>query len=72
MRNFSNKYRKQDALKKKLNALKTTSQKVVHRAAEAEGEFLGNKIANKTVKQNSVIDENSRNVEKIIIPPQKK
>ena len=42
-------------------------KKVVH---EATGEFIGNKIADKIVKQKPVIDENSRNMEEIIIPPE--
>ena len=56
-----------------LNSLKTTSKKVVvHKRAEATGEFIGNKIADKIVKQKPVIDENSRNVKEIIIPSEKK
>ena len=50
------------------------------KAAEATGEVLGNKIAdmvtkskdNKTVKRNPVIDEDSRNVEEIIITRKKR
>ena len=53
---------------------------VVHKAAEVTGKFLGNKIADtvtkssddKIVKQKSVIDEDSRNVEEIITPPEKR
>ena len=55
-----------------LDALKSASKKVVHKPAEATGEFLENKIAEKIVKQKPVIDENSRNVEEIIIPPEKR
>ena len=47
--------------------LKTASKKVVHRA----GEFLGNKFLNTVTKPNDdkiiKTDENSRNVEEIII-----
>ena len=46
---FPNKYRKQ-LLHTGLDALKTPSKKVVHKTAEATGEFLGNKIVNKIVK----------------------
>ena len=60
------------ATKTKINALKTASKKLICKAAEATGEFLGNKIANKIVKQKPVTDENSRNVEEIIIPPEKR
>ena len=49
-----------------LNAQKTTSKKVVHKAAEARGEFIGNKIADKIVKPTHVIDENQIN--EIVIP----
>ena len=66
---FSNKYRKQ-LLDTQLDALKTASKKVFHKAAEATGEFLIIKIADKVLKQKPVIDENSRNVEEIIIPPE--
>ena len=69
-RNLCNNYRKQ-LLNTGLDALRTASKKVVHKAAEITGEFLGNKTANKTVKQKPVIDENSRNVGEIIIPPEK-
>ena len=67
-RNLSNKYGKQlldTATKAGINVLKTASKKVIHKAAETIGEFLGNKIAAKVVKP-------SRNVEKIIIPPEKR
>ena len=63
-----------------LDALKTTPKKLVHKAAEATGEFIGNKIVdtvaksydNKIVKPKLVIDENPRNAEEIIIPPEKR
>ena len=70
-RNLSNKYGKKlldTATKKELDALKTAPKKVVQIAAEATGEFLGNKITDKIVKPNHVNGENSRNVEKIFIP----
>ena len=59
-----------------LDSLKTASKKVVHRT----GELLGNKIADAVTKSNDdkiikpkhVIDENPRNVEEIIIPPEKR
>ena len=55
-----------------LDALKTASKIVVHKAAEATGEFKGNKVTDKIVKQKPVIDENSRDAEKVIIPPEKR
>ena len=54
-----------------LNALKTATKKVVYKTAEAIGEFIENKIANKTVQPKPVPDENLRVVEEIIIPPEK-
>ena len=54
-----------------LKALKTTSFKVVHKAAEKASEFVGSKIADKIVKEKPVIDENSRKDEEVIIQPEK-
>ena len=50
-----------------IDVLKTACKKVVHKAAEATGEFRENKIAEKIVKSKHVNDENSRNVEEIIV-----
>ena len=47
------------------------SKKVIHKAAEATGEILETKITGKIVKTKPVIDENPRNVEEIIILPEK-
>ena len=47
-------------------------KKVDHEAAEATGEFIGNKIADKTLKPKPVLDENSRNVKEMIILPEQK
>ena len=55
-----------------LHALKTASKNVVHKAAETTGQFIGNKIANKIVKPKHAIDENPKNVEEIIILPEKR
>ena len=54
--NFSIKYRKQ-LLDTRLDPLKTASKNVVHKAAGATGEFIGNKIGDRIVKQKPVIDE---------------
>ena len=53
------------------DALKTAYKKVVHKAAKATGQCIGNEIADKIVKPKHVIDENPRNFEEIIIPPEK-
>ena len=50
MRNLSNKYQRQllnAATKTGPDPLKTASKKVAHKAAEATGEFIGNKTAKK-------------------------
>ena len=59
------------ATKTGLNALKTATKKVVYKAAKATGKFIENIIANKTVKPKPKPDENLRDVEEIIIPPEK-
>ena len=51
---------------------KNCYQKVYHKAAEATAEFIGNKIADKIVKLKPVSDMNSRNVEEILIPQEKR
>ena len=60
------------ATKTGLDAQKTASKKVVHKAIESTGEFKGNKIANKIVKPKPVHDAKLRNVEEIVIPPEKR
>ena len=75
MRNLSNKYGKQlldIAVKTELDALNNASKKVVQKAAETTGHFIGNKIAEKTVKQKPIPDENLTDVDKIIIAPQQR
>ena len=57
--------------KTKLDALKTVLEKVVDKADEARSEFVGNKIADKIVKPKPVPNNNLRNIEEIIIPPEK-
>ena len=68
---FARKYKKQ-LLGTGLDAAKSASRIEVHKA----GEFLGNKIANTATKSNDnkivELDENSRNVEEIIIPLEKR
>ena len=73
-RNLSNKCGKQlldTATKTELDTLKITSKKEVHKAAEAAGKFIGNKIAEKILKTKTLPAENSRNLEEIIIPAEK-
>ena len=74
-RYLSNKYGKQllnITAETRLDALKTASEKVVNKAAEATGEFIGKKIMHKIVKPKPLSDENVRDIEQIIIPPEKR
>ena len=67
---LSKKYGKQllDTIAKiGLDTLKTASKKVVHKAAEATEEFIGNKVPEKIIKPKSLSYQNSRNAEEIII-----
>ena len=64
-KNFRIKYKKQ-LLDTGLDALETASKKAIHKAAE------GSKIADKIVKPKHVTDENSRNVEEIVVPTEKR
>ena len=65
--NMENNYWLDTTTKTGLDALNSASKKVVHKAAEAAGKYIGKNIAAKIVKA----DENLRNVEEIIIPPEK-
>ena len=69
--NFSNKYKKQ-LLDTGLDALKSTSKQVVHKAAERIVAFIPKNTAGKTVKSKHATEKNSRNVEEKIIAPEKK
>ena len=60
------------ATKTELNALKTAIKKLTHKAAEATGEFIENKAADRIVKPKRLPTENLRNVEKVIIPSEKR
>ena len=59
------------ATKTELDPLKSGYKIVVREAAEATGNFIGSKIADKIVKPKTLPAENSRNVEEIVIPPKK-
>ena len=67
-RNLSNQYRKHllDT------AIKTDFKILFHKTAEATGEVFGNKIADEIVKPKPVSDDNSRNVEEIVIKQEKR
>ena len=57
-------------MQKKLRDIvsETATKKVAHKTSKASGEFIGNKIADKTVKLIPVPDANSINLEEIVIP----
>ena len=42
---------------------KNCDQKIVHKAPETEGEFIGNKITDQVLKPKPMPHENARNVE---------
>ena len=74
-RNLSSKYGKKlldTATKTGLDAAKIASKKVAHKTAEAIGEFVRNKIAERIEKPKTVCDENARNVKEIVIPPEER
>ena len=60
------------ATKTGLDVAKTASKKIVHKTAEPTGELIGNKIAEKIVKQKPAPDVNLRNVKEIAILPENK
>ena len=60
------------AAKTGLDAVKTSSKKLVHKTSEETGEFIGNKNTEKMVKLIPTLDMNSRNIKKIVIPPEKR
>ena len=60
------------ATKTELDALKTASKKVAHRAAKATEEFIGNILAGKIVKTKPGPDEKLKSFEEMVIPPEKR
>ena len=66
-RKYARKYKKQ-LLDTGLDAVKTASKKVVHKADE----LIGNKIADAVTKSNNEKIVKQEPVEQIIIPPEKK
>ena len=75
MRNIFNIYGQRlldTATKAGLDALKKACKKVVHKAAKAMVEFIGNKIADKNVKPKLSSDEKLRDVTEIFVPSEKR
>ena len=48
-----------------LDSLKSASKNVAHKAAEANGEFTGNKTTNKNVKPKPASNASLRNIEEL-------
>ena len=69
-------YRKQLLLDKRQDALKISSNKVVHKAVDVTDEYIGNKITDAVAKSNNdkIVkpNEDSRNIEIIILPEKEK
>ena len=73
-RKFGDKYDKKlidPATKTGINAAKTASKRVVQKTAEATGDLIGNKIADKTTLIGKP-KEKPKETEKIYIPPEKR
>ena len=71
-RKCGNKYGKKlmdTATKTGIDAAKTTSKRVVQKTAEATGDLIGNKIADKIT---SVGEPKTKETEEIYIPPEKR
>ena len=63
------------ATKTGIDAAKTTSKRVVQKTAEATGDLIGNKIADKITlvgKSKEKEKEKTKKVEEIYIPPEKR
>ena len=78
-RKFGDKYGKKiigTATKTDIDAAKIASKRVVQKAAEAAGDLIGNKIADKITSAGKTKNKGKENetteIEKIYIPPEKK
>ena len=61
------------ATKTRIDAAKTATQKVVPKTAEATGDLIGNKIADKTTSVGkSKENDKTKKVEETYIPPEKR
>ena len=74
-RNISDKYGEillDAATKAGVNVAETAAKKVVHKIAEATGEYIGIKITGKFVKPKPIPESNSRTVEEIVFLSEKR
>ena len=60
------------ATKTRTDAAKTTSKRVVQKTAEATGDLIGNKIADKITSIGKPKEKKINKVEEIYIPPEKR
>ena len=74
-KNFGNKYGKKlidSATKTGIEAAKTTSKRIVQKIAEATGDLIGNKIADKTTSIGKPKKNTQKKTEVIYILPEKR
>ena len=74
-RKYSNKYGKKlmdIATKTAIDAEKTASKRVVQKTAEAAGDLIGNKIADKITSIGKPKEKETKKTEEIYIPPEKR
>ena len=74
VRNLSDKYWKKllnTATKARTDVAKTGSKKKINKVAETTGELIGKKLLKKKLKPKSLPNQNSRNVQEIVFPPEK-
>ena len=72
---FGNKYGKKlmdTATKTGIDPAKTTSKRIVQKTAEASGNLIGNKIADKITSVGKPKEKETKEVEEIYIPPEKR
>ena len=73
---FGNKYGKKlmdTATKTRIDAAKTASKRIVQKTAEATGDLIGNKIADKITFIGKPKEKNeAKEIEEIYIPPEKR
>ena len=72
---FGNKYGKQlvdTATKTGIDAAKTTSKRIVQKSPEATGDLIGNKIADKITSVGKPKEKETKKIEEIYIPPEKR
>ena len=72
---FGNKYGKKlmdIATKTGIDAAETTSKRIVQKTAEATGDLIGNKIADKITSIGKRKENETKQIEEIYIPPEKR